>query len=232
MHNSWLRSSQVVQHFLQQQGIKSKRTIQEGLFSCVIVLSRQKVLKITVDVYGYLLYLHLIKKSSVNVPKLYKDHGCIGYVTNPICGEEQFPIVVYEMENIASRHLYLNLLQKDQISIKHSGIKQYCFSYIQHINDVDMKLLGKIKALDQYPDVVKTLMNAKQYMNSISDPISLNKILNRKNIRQHFPRLKPTFEWDIHGRNYAIRDDKIIFLDMIQENRLCVTIDKINTHKI
>lgn len=142
MHNSWLRRSQVVQNFLKQHGIKGKRTIQDGKFSCVIILSRQKVLKVTVDVCGYMLYLHLIKKASINVPKLHKDHGCIGYVTNPKCSDHQLPVVAYEMENIPQSKLYYNLDKVPENVIKlHHKLRYLADSIMEEsVESIEAKL--------------------------------------------------------------------------------------------
>lgn len=216
MHNSWLRRSGTVQSFLKQHDIRNKRTVQDGLFSCVIVLSKERVLKITVDVYSYLLYLHLTKKGIVsNIPKLHRDYGCIGYVENPNCSEERLPVVAYEMENIPHNHLYA---YAKKVSIQHMAIKRDCFVELENIWDFNIKMHRYVKSMDA--SVATTLSHVKAYATKMENREWLIKQLAKKGIK-----LESTYDrefyWDIHESNFAIHKNKLILLDIIKENGLC-----------
>lgn len=215
MHNAWLRKSDAVQAFLKQHGIKGKRTIQHGLFSCVIVLSQQKVLKVTVDIYSYMLYLHLAKQCSANIPKLYQDYGCIGYVENPSCSEEPLPVVCYEMENIPQSCLYQN---STNVSKEHHTINKYCLKALTDEGYIyDRQVTIYLKSLDS--SVASTLAQTNRYIKQMKKQEWFNKQLAKKGIKRHQYRVR--FEWDIHSYNFAIHKNQMIFLDMIKESRLC-----------
>ena len=168
----------------------------DGSFSKVIKVGRNRMLKISVDPYWYILMKWLQKKNCAYLPTFNKDYGVIGTATVEFANGERTQVPVYAVE----------MPKYEPARGRSAEIQEILYKILYNSS------LTEIIALKD-KSLTNTVKLIKQFIN-LSDS-SIRKLAKQAGLSSIITQQDMNLRFDMHDENMMMFNDEPIILDPI-----------------